>query len=294
MEFQRINNNTWIVNNTLHGKNNVLATYLIESDKPVIIDPGAPAQTDKLIKELEKRGIRTDIIALTHIHLDHASGSWMMVEKNPDITIYVHPRGTNHLIDPTNLLKAAEQQFKGNMPEYGTVLGVKKEYIKETREGQTIDLGNTSLEVMWTPGHSTHSQSFFEPKNKMLFAGDAAGHIINDVAIPASPPPFNPKQSIESIDKMIDLNPQTICISHYGFKQNAVKYLEEYRKKVEAWESLSLEAVKNKLDLRGYYNLIYNKDTDVQELVASNPETKGNVYSSLVGFLSYAKWVSEK
>jgi len=294
MDIEKIKNNVWIINNTFHGESNILATYMIDSDKITIIDPGAPVQSVELVKQLEKLGKIIDVIALTHIHLDHASGSWNIIERNPNITIYVHPRGVNHLIDPTDLLKAANLQFKENMPDYGIVRGVPEKYIRQTKDEEIIEIGKNQLKIIWTPGHSTHSQSFYEPQNRILFVGDAAGHIIKDVVLPASPPPFSPKQSIDSVDKMLELDPKIICISHYGYKSDAVDYLRKYKDKVKAWEELSHEAVKNNFGLNELFNMIHKEDPEVQELVTNYPDEKGNVYSSLAGFFSYAKWVNQK
>ena len=154
MEIGKIKNNSWIINNTFHGEPNILATYMIDSDKITIIDPGAPVQSIELVKQIEKLGKIIDFIALTHIHLDHASGSWNIIQKNPNVTIYVHPRGVNHLIDPTDLLKAANLQFKRNMTDYGTVRGVPERYIRQTKDEEIIEIGKNQLKIIWTPGRA--------------------------------------------------------------------------------------------------------------------------------------------
>jgi glyoxylase-like metal-dependent hydrolase (beta-lactamase superfamily II) len=153
-----------------------------------------------------------------------------------------------------------------------------------------IDLGNTHLEVLWTPGHSTHSQSFFEKTDRILFVGDAAGQIIYDHVLPASPPPFNPDKTIESIERLISLKPSKICISHFGYREDAVAYLHEFRNRVNLWKRLSIKNVDNGGSLRDYYDLVISNDHDTRKLVQSFTDAKNDVYSSLVGFFSYAKW----
>ena len=279
-----------MIDTVFQGMTGILGTYLISGDRNVLIDPGPPVQATQVLEILKQLGVKIDLIALTHIHLDHAAGTWNILQEHPKCKVIVHPRGSKHLIDPTKLLEAALSQFKGEMPPYGEVKPVPSEAIIESEEDMILDLGDTKLQVIWTHGHSTHSQSFFEPENGLLFIGDAAGQIIYDHVIPASPPPFNPDQTIGSIERMINLKPSIICISHFGYRENAVSYLSDFKDRVEQWKSLSFETVENDGGLRNLFELVYSNDEGINKLVESHPEAKSEIYSSLVGFLSYAKW----
>ena len=58
--------------------------------------------------------------------------------------------------------------FKGNVRRY-------KGEIKYLADGQIIDLGGRKLEVMFTPGHTSGSVTFFDKANHYGFSGDAFG-----------------------------------------------------------------------------------------------------------------------
>jgi len=279
-----------MIDTVFQGKTGILGTYLITGDRTALIDPGPPVQATQVLEILKQLGVKINLIALTHIHLDHAAGTWDILQEHSKCKVIVHPRGSKHLVDPTNLLEAALSQFKGEMPPYGEVNPVPHEVITESEEGMILDLGDTKLLVIWTSGHSTHSQSFFEPENGLLFTGDAAGQIVFDQVIPASPPPFNPEQTIESIEHMINLKPTIICISHFGYRENAVSYLSDFRDRVELWKRLSFEAIENGGGLRDLFELVHSNDKIIKKLIELHPEAKSDIYSSLVGFISYAKW----
>ena len=97
------------------GKTGVLGSYLIRGEKTALVDPGPPVQAVQIIDELRRRDEKIDYIALTHIHLDHAAGTWNMLQEYPEAEVVVHPRGARHLIDPTNLLEAALKQFTNKL-----------------------------------------------------------------------------------------------------------------------------------------------------------------------------------
>jgi len=145
--------------------------------------------------------------------------------------------------------------------------------------------------VIWTPGHSTHSQSYYEPDRRVLFVGDAVGHTPGNMGVwvPASPPPYNPAQAVESVNRLLALRPETLCISHFGFHPDAEDLLRGFRDQVTLWSRLAFRAVDEGLDLGGLYGLVEAEDPSVG-LLAADPELRGSVYQSLVGFLSYARW----
>ena len=50
-------------------------------------------------------------LLLTHIHLDHAGATGALVERFPDLEVWVHSRGAPHLVDPARLLASAERIY---------------------------------------------------------------------------------------------------------------------------------------------------------------------------------------
>ena len=68
----------------------------------VLVDPGPSSSLDTLMPMLERDPPR--VIALTHIHLDHAGSVGTLSRRFPDAEVWVHERGAPHLSDPSRLL----------------------------------------------------------------------------------------------------------------------------------------------------------------------------------------------
>jgi glyoxylase-like metal-dependent hydrolase (beta-lactamase superfamily II) len=127
MSISEISPNVHLIDTVFQKKTGVLASFLIKSDKFSLIDPGPPIQANQILNIIQDTVEKIDLILLTHIHLDHASGTWNILEKHPECRVIVHPRGAEHIVDPERLLEAALKQFKGEMPPYGEI---KKHLLK--------------------------------------------------------------------------------------------------------------------------------------------------------------------
>src|SRR3954468_575424 len=85
------------------GRDRVIGAYDVDG---VVVDPGPASSVETLLSQVEPRAL-----LLTHIHLDHAGATGVLVRRNPDLKVYVHERGAPHLIDPSKLLRSAAQLY---------------------------------------------------------------------------------------------------------------------------------------------------------------------------------------
>ena len=215
-----------------------------------------------------------------------------MVEAYPNSFVYCHPRGAAHMIDPSLLKEGAQRLFGDRILEYGTISGVPRDRVMESADGEVIDLGGIVLQVLWTPGHSSHSQSYWEPDSRTVFVGDAVGHVMGEggPVVPVSPPPHNPLKGVESIDRLIGLSPETLCIAHFGPHGNAVEHLRRIRERSVLWERLSIQAAKEGMDLEGFHALVLEEDDELNRMgKADSPER--SLKGGLLGFHRYGKWM---
>jgi glyoxylase-like metal-dependent hydrolase (beta-lactamase superfamily II) len=292
MSTSRVTDSVTMIDSPYHGRTGVLGTYLVRGEESALIDPGPATQAVGVLEALRRLGVKAvKTVALTHIHLDHAAGSWMLLDAYPGAFVHCHPRGVQHLVDPSKIVAAAEEVFGDKVILYGEIRGLPQERIRVSVDGESLVLGGVELRVIWTPGHSTHSQSYYEPDRRILFVGDAVGHTPGNMGVwvPASPPPYNPAQAVESVNRLLALQPETLCISHFGFHPDAEDRLRGFKDQVMLWMRLAFRAVDEDLDLGGLYRLVEAEDPSV-ELLAADPELKSSVYQSLVGFLLYARW----
>lgn len=142
--FRQIDEHTWIGNG--HRCYNE-SLYLVEgSDRAVLIDAGTYVpDLDKIVAKITQKPVT---LLLTHGHGDHVGGAGSFPE------VY--------------LCEADKQMFSWNVRSYNGE-------IKFLTEGQIIDLGGRKLEVVFTPGHTQGSVTFFDKANHYGFSGDAFG-----------------------------------------------------------------------------------------------------------------------
>ncbi len=136
-------------------------TYLVaDAGHAVIVDPGASmAAIERLIAS---SGCVLDAILLTHGHFDHIMSIDLLRDAHPDLPVYIHEADAPMLID-------------GNKNAYTTFFrsprGWRPAEVRLT-DGQTITVGDTTLTVIHTPGHSPGSVCFFNEDNRVLLSGD--------------------------------------------------------------------------------------------------------------------------
>ena len=294
MSVEAITDTISLIDSPYHGRRGVLGTYLIRGERSAVIDPGPAPLVPGVIEALEATGVtHLDYILLTHIHLDHAAGCWKLLEAYPEAIVHCHPRGAAHVIDPTRLLAAAEEIYGDALKEFGEVRGVPAERVVESTDGETLDLGGISLETIWTPGHSSHSQSYFEPGSGVVFVGDAAGHYPGNrgILVPGSPPPHNPAKAADSLLRLMSYEPKTIAYSHFGYFGEALALLERFLVQTRLWDRVARDGVEAGLSLKDIFDLIVEEDPEARELSGFGEEGKRAVYSSLTSFVGYAKWL---
>lgn len=215
--------------------------YLIQSTRTALIDTGPASSLPLVFAKLDElhfdpRDI--DYILSSHIHLDHLGGLNRALLRMPRTRVIVHPRGIPHLIHPEKLWQASFEMSGQVALAYGRPEPVGPEKLMAAEEGQQIDLGGIRLEIIFTPGHAAHHLSYIDRENGNLFAGEAAGVYFPDSGVirPASPPPFDLAQTLNSLDKMIATQPRHIYYSHYGFARPGLAKLEKFRRQLLLWQ----------------------------------------------------------
>ncbi len=134
--------------------------YLIgdeETKEALFIDPAD--DTDVLISEAKSKGLnKIKYIINTHSHVDHIMGNAEMVKKT-GAKIIIHEEDAMHLTrTPTDLLT----MFRAKPSPPADIL---------VKEGDLIQVGNLSLKVIHTPGHSPGGMSLY--MDGMVFTGDS-------------------------------------------------------------------------------------------------------------------------
>ncbi|HTX32295.1 MAG TPA: MBL fold metallo-hydrolase [Solirubrobacteraceae bacterium] len=199
----------------------------------VLIDPGPTSCLDTLLAELG--GKAPGALLLTHIHLDHAGASGALVERWPELEVYVHERGARHLVDPSRLLESARRLYGDNMDRWwGEMIPVPEANLRVLTGGERVLDG--SFEVAYTPGHASHHVSYLHEGT--AFVGDVGGVRITDssLTIPPTPPPdIDLEAWHESIERVRAWRADRLAITHFGAYEDVEHQLDEVSARLDDW-----------------------------------------------------------
>ena len=212
------------------GRPRVIGAWLLGG---VLIDPGPTSCLDTLLAGLDGQAPRA--VLLTHIHLDHAGASGSLVERWPELEVYVHERGAPHLIDPTKLLDSARRLYGENMdPWWGEMVPVPEKNLRVLSGGERVLDGE--FEVAYTPGHASHHVSYLHEGT--AFVGDVGGVRITptSLTIPPTPPPdIDLEAWHESIERVRGWRPERMAVTHFDVYADVDRQLGELSVRLDEW-----------------------------------------------------------
>jgi glyoxylase-like metal-dependent hydrolase (beta-lactamase superfamily II) len=206
----------------------------------VLIDPGPTSCLSTLLEALGDE--RPAALLLTHIHFDHAGASGSLVERWPDLRVYVHERGAKHMMDPTRLYNSARRLYGDEMERlWGEMLPVPEANLEVLSGGETIRDG--AYEVQYTPGHASHHVSYLH--DGTAFVGDVGGVRITpeSMTIPPTPPPdIDVEAWHESIAIVRAWRPERLAMTHFGASEDVDDQFDELEARLDAWSKLARDA----------------------------------------------------
>lgn len=141
-------------------------TYVIWDESTLeaaIIDCGTFSKEEEkqLSAYLVENNLKLSSVLLTHTHFDHIFGLlyiYNVYKKQPHCHFAEHPIYQS--------MPEMARQFRITVP---TPLPSVERFLND---GDTIQLGNTSIEVIHTPGHTPGGICFYIPTEGILFSGD--------------------------------------------------------------------------------------------------------------------------
>ena len=108
--------------------------------KAAVVDPGG--NVDRILKLLEKHKLKLEMIINTHGHFDHIGGNRQLSEAT-GAALLIH-QADRYLLD------LAQEHAAG----FGLQTEPSPAPTRELSGGETLQLGELSIQVIHTPGHS--------------------------------------------------------------------------------------------------------------------------------------------
>ncbi len=243
MEAPTIADKTWFVDVEYKGLPRLIACGVLETDAGLLlVDPGPTVSLATLEQKLEAQGTGfADVhgLLLTHIHLDHAGATGVIVDTYPHVQVYVHQIGARHMIRPERLLASAHRIYGDQMDTlWGAFLPTPEANVHVLEGGETLAIGGRTFEVAYTPGHAKHHVCYLDHATGTAFVGDTAGMHVDGVGyvVPVTPPPdIHVEQWHESLAVLRAWQPARLFATHFGPSNDAAWHLDEMAHRLDAW-----------------------------------------------------------
>ena len=171
----------------------------------VVVDPGMmrDAEREMVTNFIEGQQLNVKHILLTHLHLDHVTGArWLADKTGAEVC-------GSPLDAPLGLeLKRQVEEFHLKVECEPLTLD------RELNDGDTIPLGDETIQVLHLPGHSPGGLAFYLPQSALLISGDT---IFNGSVGRTDLMGGDMAQLINSIrEKILPLPDETVIASGHG------------------------------------------------------------------------------
>jgi glyoxylase-like metal-dependent hydrolase (beta-lactamase superfamily II) len=224
------------------------ASHVILRDgRAAFVDTGTTHSVPGLLAGLKSVGAtpeQVDYVFLTHIHLDHAGGAGELMKHLPVAKAVVHPRGAGHMVHPEKLIEGTkavygEAEFRRL---YGEIPGIPAERVIQASDGMKLQLGDSELTFIHTPGHALHHYCIVDPESESVFTGDTFGisYRVFDTAkgpfiFPATTPVhFDPVQAHASLDRIMSHHPKQVFLTHYSRVSDLTRLAKDMHAGIDA------------------------------------------------------------
>ena len=141
-------------------------TYIVYNEKKecVIIDAGnlEPFEDAQILNYIDNNNLKPLMLLNTHSHIDHVMGNKVLAEKYK-IELAAHP---------------IEKPFYDKVWAYAAAFGINFTQDRcltpnvDLNDGDIVKIGDDTLKVLLTPGHSPGHICFYDEIDGMVFSGD--------------------------------------------------------------------------------------------------------------------------
>lgn len=203
-----VDENTYIISEYRHPEE-THCYLLIGDDRALLIDTGLGiCDISPEVRRLTDKPITA---VATHIHWDHIGGHHYF----PDF--YAHPAELAWLqgafplpVEAVRkmLTQSCDLPAGYDVRSYALFQGTPTRLLQD---GDQMDLGGRSVQVIHTPGHSPGHLCFWEAERGYLFSGD----LVYKGTLYANYPSTDPAAFLESLDKVAQLPVKRILPGHH-------------------------------------------------------------------------------
>ncbi|MFB6295630.1 MAG: MBL fold metallo-hydrolase, partial [Halobacteriales archaeon] len=198
---------------------------------PVLVDPGyVDAPTEVYEPFLDSRGQSlsdVDLAVITHADADHFGGNAELREHSPGVTIACHEADRAWVESVDRIM---DERYRGFETDHGItydeevydwltgMMGPDEPIDLGLRGGESIRVGDRSIEVLHAPGHTPGHCMLWDGEYGVLIGGDGffgrGLFDVNDTYL--QPPPYHRYPAYEHTVRLAEsLDPDALSFTHY-------------------------------------------------------------------------------
>jgi metallo-beta-lactamase class B len=213
------------------------AVFAIETDQGVIlIDAGVEEGAFELREYLLQVGLKIEdvrLVLITHAHYDHVFG----VHKVREVSGAIVAAGR----DDCDVLRSADQDSLFSLFSRHQFSGTPIPVDRQLQDGDVVELGNTKIQVLGTPGHTPGSVSFVLERDgqRILFSGDTIASLnFGPASYPARLAPRyrgDAQAFLDTIRRFLAMQPPDLLLTSHPRQQTR---MQSIRLDEQSWREL--------------------------------------------------------
>lgn len=219
---------------------------IVEGGRAAFVDTGTNHSVPFLLDALSDQNLEpadVDYVFLTHVHLDHAGGAGLLMQKLPNARAVVHPRGARHMIDPEKLIKGSRAVYGDALFEkmYGDLQPIDASRVVEAGDNDGYELNGRTFQCFHTEGHARHHYCIHDAQARAVFSGDSFGISYRELDTAAgafifpttTPIHFDPDEAHRSIDRIMSREPSQVFLTHYSRVTDLVRLADDMHQGID-------------------------------------------------------------
>lgn len=189
-------------------------------DKYALLDCGMAYCGKQAVENIKKITDRLDFILLSHSHYDHIGALPYILDEYPEATVCGGEKCKSILQkDSAKALMRKLGTDARNLYEPDSLEEIRTDNLRVDRvlhDGDLLDLGGGVQVSAWEmKGHTDCSIGYMLEPERLLFTSESTGILEWDDYV-HTPVLKNFTDAFDSLEKCRKLNPERVCLPHYG------------------------------------------------------------------------------
>ncbi|MBU1197168.1 MBL fold metallo-hydrolase [Candidatus Micrarchaeota archaeon] len=160
---------------------------------------------------------RLDYVVNTHPHIDHIAGN----DYFPHVPVAMHEKAAAVIKQRDTEISVASM-FHLDLPRHSI--------DRELKDGDRLELGSLTFQVIYTPGHCVGAICLYEPSRKALLSGDT---VFTEGSVPRYDLPSGDLPTLlDSFERLMQLDVEWILPGHGRASSNGRVVLTDSRERL--------------------------------------------------------------